>query len=66
MSINKTYIAKIPSIIEALNEIDNFTIKMSGFVKKNPDFEYKVNITKTEGNIYIIELNVKRNEPRYN
>tara|TARA_R110002124_G_scaffold281430_1_gene455729 strand:- start:88340 stop:88534 length:195 start_codon:yes stop_codon:yes gene_type:complete len=64
--MNKTYKAITTTIVDALNEVEDFTIKMDNFIKRNPEFEYKIFITKNDKSIYTIELNVIRNEPKYN
>ena len=63
MIINK-YKSKKKTSKEALDEVDNFMEKMDLFMERHPEYEYKVNITKSNDDVFKwnIELNIYKDD----
>lgn len=61
-----TYKSEKSNIVDALNEIDEFTTRMNNFMEKHPNYGYKINIRKNSNmrsnNIWVIELIVDKDE----
>jgi len=59
--MNNTYIAEKYNIVDALNEMDSFSLKMKKFIEKHPEYNYNVSIYKKD-NSWVIKLNVNNEQ----
>lgn len=55
--MNNTYISEKYNIVEALDEIDKFNLRMKVFIEKHPDYKHSVSISKKDKS-WVIKLNV--------
>lgn len=55
--MNNTYISEKYSIVDALDEIDAFTIKMKKFIDKHPEYSYIISIEKKDRS-WVVKLKV--------
>lgn len=56
--MNNTYVSEKYNIVEALDEIDAFIVKMKKFMDKHPEYSYSISIDKQDRS-WIVKLNVK-------
>lgn len=59
--MNNTYISEKYNIVDALNEIDKFNLKMKDFVDKHPEYNHSVSISK-QNKSWIVKLNVNNEQ----
>lgn len=59
--MNNTYVSEKFNIVEALDEIEAFNTRMMVFVKKHPEYNHSVSISK-KGDSWVIKLNVNNEQ----
>jgi len=57
--MKKEYSVERNTVMELLNDLDEFETKMLSFIDKYPTYKYTVNI-KQEGNIWVGEVKIEK------